>query len=107
MKRVKEIWSVLAAVIIISLSIPALVFAGSMEELQGRYDAAECTKGDDSYTCEGEYLLLNEDGSGEIRFNDNIYTLDWELDGTNLSFQDEEGNRNTGKRADRSRVHGL
>ncbi len=96
MKRVKEIWSVLAAVIIISLSIPALVFAGSMEEAQGRYDAAECTKGDDSYTCEGEYLLLNEDGSGEIRFNDNIYTLDWELDGTNLSFQDEEGEKGTG-----------
>lgn len=73
----------------------ALVFSAvihaSGADAAGRYDAIECSKDGSYYQCDGEYLLLNEDGGGEIQFNGTVYSLKWQLDGTTLSFTDEDG----------------
>ncbi len=72
----------------------ALVFPGvicaAAQDAAGRYDAVECKAGDEYYDCEGEYLLLNKDGSGEILFNNAVYPIEWTQDKDTVSFTDED-----------------
>lgn len=95
MKRIRRIWSVLFGSAIMLLCLSGIALAAE-QGAAGRYDATACRRGDDTYTCDGEYLLLNEDGSGEIRFNDAVYSMEWKLDGTSLSFTDVDGESGSG-----------
>ncbi len=88
MKMIKRTWMLLAVLFAVFAACPAALYASSADAA-GRYDAVECRQGDNDYTCDGEYLLLNEDGTGEVLFNDETYELTWTLDGEDLSFTDE------------------
>ena len=74
----------------------ASVLYASDESVAGKYDAAECSQKGTYYECEGEYLLLNENGSGEIKFGDYVYSLNWEYDDGRLNFKTDEDDRASG-----------
>ena len=82
-------------IIACAFAFPSVMYAAD-NEAAGRYEAVGCSQNGVNYQCEGEYILLNEGGSGEIRFGDYVYSLKWELDGTSLSFTDEDGESASG-----------
>ena len=58
----------------------------------GTYVAVECVQDGTRYVCDGEYVTLNPDGTGEVVFNDSLLSLTWEAtaDGE-IRFRDELG----------------
>ncbi len=89
----------LIVMIAAALALTGVVFA-SAQDAAGRYDAVECRLDDEEYDCEGEYILLNADGSGEIAFNNGVYTIKWTLDGKKFSFTDQDDITCSGTLAD-------
>lgn len=95
MKNIRRFGTVLVMIAATLLLCSGIMYA-SEADVTGRYDAVECWNEDGNYHCEEEYLLLNEDGSGEIRFNQSVYPVEWKSDGSELSFTDEDGETETG-----------
>jgi uncharacterized membrane protein YgcG len=81
-----------------SLVLPAA--AADEEDLSGWYVAINCVREGESYTCDGEYLLLNADGTGTVNFNDMDYNLNWTRDGETVAFEDTDGDQMEGLYAD-------
>ena len=92
MKMIRKTGTMLLLLACMLLFVPGAVYAAEADAA-GRYDAIECSQGDTYYECDGEYLVLNEDGKGEIQFSGTVYSLTWEIDGTQLSITDEDGNQ--------------
>lgn len=63
-----------------ALACAALLLTGSAlaAVAPGRYLAEECAQDGTQYVCEGEYILLNEDGTGEMSFNNVELQVTWE-----------------------------
>ncbi len=95
MKMIRKTEMMLLLLACMLLFVPGAVHAAEAD-VAGRYDAIECSQGDTYYECDGEYLVLNEDGKGEIQFSGTVYSLTWEIDGTQLSITDEDGENVTG-----------
>ena len=95
MKTIRRMMAALFAVLL-TLAFSTVLFA-SDTDVAGRYDAVSCEKDGSSFQCDGEYLLLDKDGKGEILFNGVVYSLNWKADGTSLSFTDEDGEDVTGR----------
>ena len=94
MRTIRRRMAILLAVVL--ALVCSFVLYASDTDAAGRYDAVSCEQDGAGYQCDGEYLLLNKDGSGEIRFNDNVYSLKWKLDQNTLSFEDEDGEEASG-----------
>ena len=61
-------------------------------DISGYYMATSCTKDGDAYDCGGEYLLLNEDGSGEVVFDGHVFDILWSIDEIgNIFLIDSDG----------------
>ena len=95
MKYIRRFGMALVMIAAVLLLGAGMVYA-SEESVLGKYDAKECWNQDGSYHCEEDYLILDQGGNGEIRFNDSIYSVTWELDGNTLTIEDEEGESDTG-----------
>lgn len=59
----------------------------------GTYIVTACTQDGEDAGLDGEYLEVNADGTGLIFFGDAEYSFDWTLDGSNFSFEDQDGDR--------------
>lgn len=89
MKMIRRSWMILTILFAALFLSPAMLQAASADAA-GRYDAVSCRQGEDSFTCDGEYLLLEKDGSGEVCYNGSVYSFEWTLDGDQFSFTDED-----------------
>ena len=94
MRTIRRRMAVLFAAVL-ALVFSSVLYASDTEG-SGRYDAVSCEKDGSGYQCDGEYLLLNRDGSGEILFNGTTYALKWKLDQNTLTFTDEDGEEASG-----------
>lgn len=94
MRTIRTMTALLLSVLL-SLALSFALYASDSSPA-GRYDASACVKDGIGYQCEGEYILLEEDGSGEIRFNNVVISLDWELTGSTLTITDEDGESASG-----------
>lgn len=90
----KTIWVLLAAL----LAMLLLTGCGASDPISGTFYAATCTDGDESYECLGEYLELDEDGSGILCYNGEEYTLTYNYSEKSgeFSFRDENKVRFSG-----------
>ena len=95
MKTIRKLSAVLFLTACALILYSAVLYA-SAPEAAGRYEAAGCAKDGTDYNYDGEYILLNEDGTGEILFNEVVYKLNWELTGDIFSFTDEDGEKSVG-----------
>ncbi len=95
MKMIRKTGMMLLLLACMLLFVPGAVYADE-EDAAGRYDAIECSKDGTYYECDGEYLVLDEDGEGEIQFSGTVYSLTWEIDGSEISITDEDGEDFTG-----------
>ena len=95
MKMIRKTGMMLLLLACMLLFVPGAVYADE-EDAAGRYDAIECSKAGTYYECDGEYLVLDEDGEGEIQFSGTVYFLTWEIDGSEISITDEDGEDFTG-----------
>lgn len=91
----KTILILLAALLVMTL----LTGCGKTDPIDGIFYAATCTDGDDDYGCIGEYIELNEDGTGVILYNDEEYTLTYTYSESSgdFSFRDENNVRFEGR----------
>ncbi len=89
MKIIKRSCMFLTSLFAAMLLLGGFVYA-SQKDTAGTYKAVSCSQDGEKYSCDDEYILLNEDGSGEVRFNDSTYPFKWTLDGDKFSFTDED-----------------
>ena len=57
----------------------------------GKYPAVSCFSDGEEYICDEDWLVIEEGGSGTLVFEGEEYAMDWELDGSEFTFEDEEG----------------
>lgn len=95
MNMKKSIWILLAAL----LAMLLLTGCGTTDPIQGTFHAASCTEGEEGYKCLGEYLTLEEDGSGVLCYNGEEYTLRYTYSAAtgDFSFRDENRVRFEGR----------
>ena len=95
MRTIRKAYAILLLMTCMFLAFPAVLRA-SDTDAPGRYDAVSCEQDGNGYECDGEYLLLNENGEGEIQFNGVVYPLKWQLDGSTLTITDENDDSEEG-----------
>lgn len=90
----KKIFCILTVILLAALCLPFTAFA-STEGVT--YYASSCVKNGERYVYKGDYLVLNDNGTGTLRFNDDIYTLtDWHLTGTSFTATDNRDSQMIG-----------
>jgi len=65
--------------------------AETVEIETGKYPAVSCFSDGEEYICDEDWLVIEEGGSGTLVFEGEEYAMDWELDGSEFTFEDEEG----------------
>ncbi len=58
----------------------------------GMYEAVSCTQGSNSYICDEDWILIGADGRGTFAYEGEELAIDWSLDGSVFTFEDEDGN---------------
>ncbi len=80
------------------------VFSNNPPQIEsGRYGATACTDPSDTsleYYLDGEYLTINDDGTGAIFYGGSEYAMEWEYDGESFTFEDVDGDTFAGTYAD-------
>ena len=88
----------IALALLLCCALSAAVFAAP--DVSGRYDATDCTKDGNRYSCDDEYLELNADGTGVVTFGGTPYKIEWTLSGSSFRFVDDEGYEMDGSYSD-------
>lgn len=70
---------------------PVEVYAASDADTSVTFNAQSKEVGGDVYDCSDEYVVLNEDGSGMVVADKCAYTIEWSVDGEQLSWTDHMG----------------
>lgn len=66
-------------------------------DISGKYYATSCSIDGEEYSCEGEYVVLDEDGTGTLMFMDEEYPIKkWTLSDSDFTFTLEDGDKFTG-----------
>ena len=99
MRTIRRTLSILLFMACAVLMLSACVHAEAADQA-GRYDAVSCSKDGNDFQYDGEYLLLKEDGTGEVQFNGGVYDITWSEDGNGFSFTDEDGEIASGRMED-------
>ncbi len=80
---------------LISLALALLMLlslaACSALDISGTYWATACEKDGEEQSYDGEYLELDDDGTGVVKFGVDEFDIEWELKGGKLTFVDDEG----------------
>lgn len=70
--------------------------SGEAPDVAGTYAATACYLDGEEGSLDGEYLVIENDGTGTFYMLDSGYDFDWELSGNNFYFEDEDGDRFAG-----------
>lgn len=66
-------------------------------DISGKYYATSCVIDGEEYSCDGEYVLLDEDGTGKMMFMEEEYPIKkWTLSDSDFTFTLEDGDKFTG-----------
>lgn len=66
----------------------------------GVYQAVQCTQGEDSYYCDDDRIIIEEDGVGTMVYEGTDYAMEWSYEGGVFSFVDVDGDEFNGTYAD-------
>lgn len=66
-------------------------------DISGKYYATSCIIDGEEYSCDGEYVLLDEDGTGKMMFMEEEYPIKkWTLSDSDFTFTLEDGDKFVG-----------
>ncbi|MCQ2406781.1 MAG: TPM domain-containing protein [Oscillospiraceae bacterium] len=79
-------------IFVLALCLSVSVLALTTDAVSGKYEAVSCIGDDDgeTYRCEGDYIYLDSNGSGEISFSGDLYDISWDVDGKEIFGCDED-----------------
>lgn len=98
MKITKRLLTAALALLMIA-ALTACV--GSQEDISGKYYATSCKIDGVSYSCDGEYVILEDGGTGVLMFMDEEYEIvKWTFSGEDVMFKLDDGDTFTGTYAD-------
>ena len=61
--------------------------------IEGEYYVVSCSNNGQEVSMDDEILIVYEDGTGAFGFGSPSYTFDWELNGKNFNFIDDDGDK--------------
>ncbi len=79
----------LIAALLLTLAAPACADAPEAHVPECYY-ALSCEADGEFYDCDGEYVALNADGTGEVMFGNAVYALEWTLADAPFTYGDDD-----------------
>lgn len=88
----------LVALVLAAMMLLTLCACGKETvDISGKYYATSCTIDGEEYSCEGEYVVLDEDGTGTLMFMEEEYAIKkWTLSDSDFTFTLDSGDKFTG-----------